>query len=111
MQCLWAVNITLSFSIMGNFFLLIYRPRWFHYLVQAVLYGLGIVAVYVVYAIYPFIFESVKINNGIKAALITGMAGLATALIIAFIRFIRAITHQTRRPKDIVEPTTELPQL
>jgi hypothetical protein len=103
MQCLWAINIAITASILGNFLLLIFRPRWFHYLIQVIIYGLGILAVYVLYAIYPFSFESDTINLCIKAILIAVMAGLLIALVIAGLKSLNALIRDRRSRENIVE--------
>jgi hypothetical protein len=103
MQCLWAINIALSFSIIGNFLLLVFRPRWFQYLIRAIIFGLGILAAYVVYVIYPFNFDGATINNIIKAVLIVGMALLFVALIIACVRCIIALMRERRHLEILVD--------
>jgi hypothetical protein len=101
MQCLWAINIALTFSIIGNFLLLVFRPRWFQSLIRAIIFGLGILAAYVVYAIYPFNFDSTTINNIIKAVLIAGIALLFVFLVFACVRCINALMSE-RHHREII---------
>ena len=111
-QCLWSINIALSASILGNFFLLIYRPRWTQHLVQAVMLGLGILPAYVIYVIYPFKIENAMINTSIRAVLIIAMVGLATGAVINLVLFIREVISQrrARRQSAVLEPPP-LPQI
>lgn len=101
MQCLWAINISLSASIMGHFTLLIYRPRWFHYLIQAMIFGLGLLAAYVIYAIYPFSLESVRIDRLVRGILILGMVSLAVWFTISVVRSILAFLREKRNRRQI----------
>jgi hypothetical protein len=104
MQCLWAINIALSFSIIGNFLLLVFRPHWFQHLIRAIIFGLGIIAAYVVYAIYPFNFDNATINNIIKAVLIVGIAILFMSFTIACVRCIITLMSERRHRKILVDP-------
>ena len=99
-QCLWAINLSLAFSIIGNFVLVLYRPRWFHHLVQASLRGLAILATYVVYYIFPFKFESSAVNTAIRIVLIIIMIGLAAFMISSLVRSIGALVHHVQRPRN-----------
>jgi hypothetical protein len=104
MQCLWAVNIALSFSIMGNFFLLVFRPRWFQYLIRGIIFGSGILAAYVIYAIYPFKIDSAAVNNTLKAIIIIGIAGLSAGVIFSLIKCLTSFKQDKTVLEDKVPP-------
>lgn len=112
-QCLWAINIFLGFSIIGNFVLILYRPRWFHHLVQSALAGLAIMAFSIVYAIYPFNFDNSAINTGIRVVLIIIMVGLGIGLLSEFVRFIFAVGRDLRgrqkKALPVVTPIEDQP--
>jgi hypothetical protein len=110
-QCLWAINIALTAGILGNFILLLYRPRWAHYLIQAIISGLSLIAVYVVWAIYPFRFDSSRADSIVKIVLILIMVGMALGLLNSFVRFVLAIrremNHSVEKILPLATPVTE----
>jgi hypothetical protein len=95
-NCLWAINLALGLGLMGNFALLLYRPRWFHYLLQALLIGVSIIPVYLAYKTFPFVIDSQTIHSVTGYGLIglMGLLGLACLFMVVkgaiiFIRTIR----------------------
>jgi hypothetical protein len=94
-SCLWAINLALGLGMMGNFTLLFYRPRWFCYLLQASLIALGILPVYLVHKIFPFILNSPSAETLVKNGLVVLMVLLGAAslfmLVNSAVRFIRTI--------------------
>ncbi len=95
-SCLWAINLAVVSGIMGNFWFLFYRPRWFYYLLQAIMIAVGIIPVYVVHKIFPFVIESQSIQSLVKTGLIVFMIILGVISLflliksaIAFVRNIR----------------------
>jgi len=102
-ECLWAINLFLLCNIMGNFSLLQYRPRWFHYLIQSIVAGLAVLALYVVYHVYPFNFESDTVNREIRIALLVLMGGSGLFLIFGLVQFILNLSSHMldRKPKKL----------
>ncbi len=96
-NCLWAINLALGLGIMGNFTLLFYRPLWFYYLLQAFLIALGILPVYLVHNIFPFVIDSESIQSLVKTGLIVFIILLAAvALFMLFksaVNFVRAVRN------------------
>jgi len=90
-SCLWAINLSLSFGIIGNFILLVYRPLWFHHMVQAILCALAILAVYIVYSIFPFSFDAGVFQNAVRIILILIMAGTGIGFIAEVIQLGKAL--------------------
>jgi hypothetical protein len=109
-QCLWAINLYLLISILGNFVLLLYRPRWFHHLIQAAMTGLAVLPVYVVYKIYPFSFDQAAINTGVKAGMIVIMAGLGIGSIYQLAMFIKAAALNLQSKPPRLNPVMPPPQ-
>jgi hypothetical protein len=97
-SCLWAINLSLSFGIVGNFTLLLYRPRWFHHLVQAILSLLAIIAVYVVYSIFPFNLGGELLPRALRIILILIMAGAAIGLLVEVVKFTLAWMQREKPP-------------
>jgi hypothetical protein len=85
-SCLWAINLALGLGMMGNFALLFYRPRWFFYLLQAFLIAVGILPVYLVYKIFPFVIDSPDIQTVVKTGLIAFMILLGVVVIFMLIK-------------------------
>jgi hypothetical protein len=83
-SCLWAVNLALGMGIIGNFTLLLYRPRWFHNVVQLVLSVLAIFGVYIIYKTFPFDIGTGTWQIAAKVILILIMAGIAVGFILDF---------------------------
>jgi len=90
-SCLWAVNLCLGLSIMGNFVLLLYRPKWFHYLVQIIVFVSAIIAIAAFYKVFPIILVFSSVTTAVKISLGV-LAAIALALPVnATIRYIKAL--------------------
>jgi hypothetical protein len=89
-SCLWAINLALGLAIMGNFVLLLYRPLWFHHLVQAIICAAAFFAVYLVFKRFPFNISSSILTMVVRVFLTTLLIGLTMGLIIELIRFVRS---------------------
>ncbi len=90
-SCLWAINLALSIGIIGNFILLLYRPRWFPHLVQAVFNILAAFAVFVVFKTFPFTITAQNLEQGVKIALIVIIAALLIGTIIELVKSLNAV--------------------
>jgi magnesium-transporting ATPase (P-type) len=86
-SCLWAVNTALTIAILGYFTLLLFRPRWYHYLVQAVISLVAILPIYVMHLKFPFFFSTGSMTDHAKLALWVLMAIFAVGFVGEFIRF------------------------
>jgi hypothetical protein len=107
--CLWAINLALGMGIIGNFILLLYRPRWFPHLVQAILNALSIFAVYIIYKIFPFSFSNSNFQTAARIALIVIMAAIAIGLVNEVIKFGKTWMHREPPPIPPVSPVPPLP--
>jgi hypothetical protein len=96
-SCLWAINLAIVLGIMGNFWFLFYRPRWFYYLLQAIMIAVGIIPVYVVHKIFPFVIDTESIQTVVKTGLMVFMVILGVIalwmLIKSAINFVRSIRN------------------
>jgi hypothetical protein len=108
-RCLWAVNLSLGVGIIGNFIFLLYRPRWFYHLIQAILSALVILAVYTFYRVFPFTFSSDVFGTVTRIILLIIMAGTAIGFIAELVKF--AITWMHRQPPSVPQtsPVSPLP--
>lgn len=85
-SCLWSINLAIGLGIMGNFLLLFYHPGWFYYYLQSLLIVIGLIPVYQVYNIFPFILNSSLAHSLIKNVLIGLMVIIAAVFIILFVK-------------------------
>jgi len=96
-NCLWAINLALGLGLMGNFWFLFYRPRWFYYFLQAFLIAVGILPVYLVHKIFPFVIDSESLQSLVKTGLIVFMVILSAVVVFMFIKsaviFVRTIRN------------------
>jgi len=96
-SCLWAINLALVLGMMGNFWFLFYRPRWFYFFLQAVMIAVGIIPVYFVRQIFPFIINSQSAQTLIKTGLFALMIILGAISLFLFIKasiaFVRTIRN------------------
>jgi hypothetical protein len=107
-SCLWAINLALSCGIIGNFVLLLYRPRWFHHLIQAVPGFLAVMAIIIVLRIFPFNFQAGLQENGAKIILIALAAGFGVNAVYELARFVIAFLRREKTPPP--PPTPIQPQ-
>jgi hypothetical protein len=56
-QVLWAINLAIIVTIVGNILLIAYSVPWFRHLVKAVMNVFGFIAAYVFYTVFPLIFS------------------------------------------------------
>jgi hypothetical protein len=81
-QVLWAINLTIGITILGNILFLIYNPPWFRHLMKAVMNFFAFIATYIFYIIFPLSFSQFYIVFAFKFALIVAM--IILILSIAF---------------------------
>ncbi len=86
-SCLWAVNTALSVAILGFFSLLLYRPRWYQHLVQAVICLVAILPFYIIYVKFPLFFSTASAADQARIVLYAIMAIFAVGFLAEFARF------------------------
>ncbi len=117
LACLWTINLFLCFAIIGNFILLLYRPRWFHHLVMLVINALAILAVYGIYRIFPFDIHTTGAQTLAKIIIWVILALVSIALVFRLFPFIKALGERERtqppgpptQPSTPFQPSGELP--
>jgi hypothetical protein len=85
-SCLWAINLALTIGILGNFILLILRPRWLYHATQLAMNLTIILAFYIIYQQFPFTFVSETYQTAVKVILIIIMAGTGIGAIVELVR-------------------------
>ncbi|MBN1191149.1 MAG: hypothetical protein JXA46_15435 [Dehalococcoidales bacterium] len=108
-SCLWAINLFLSSCIMGNFVLLLYRPRWFHHLVMLVISALALLAVYVIYHIFPFELPDESSRTAARIILWVMIAIPAAGMLWRLYLMVRALGEiERRRPPLLLLPWPDM---
>ena len=82
---LWAINLSLAPSIVGNALFLAFDPRWFRRAVQIVLNLFGLLSAYVLYRVFPFDFGPGPWELGIRLSLGVVIVGIAIGTIAELI--------------------------
>jgi hypothetical protein len=107
-SCLWAVNLAITFAILGNLALTLYHPRWFHHLMKGLLLGIAILPVYVILRLFPFEFGTLTPANVTRIVLITIMSGLALGFIVRLAFFIKYfllnLKSEKKKSRSDLEP-------
>jgi hypothetical protein len=85
---LWILNISIVANIVANIIFLIYFSGWLKSLIQILLNILGILVIYYLYVIFPFVFSNIWITWGLGIALILALFGMVIAIFIEAARFI-----------------------
>ena len=86
--CLWVINLSMAASVVGNALLLAYNARWFRHIIQIILNIFAFVAVYIVYAIFPFAFPEALWAMLARFVLIIMMIGIGIGLIVEFVKLV-----------------------
>ena len=85
-DCLWAINLSLLATIVGNILFLGYDAQWFKSLVQIVLNCFGLLSAYTLYRVFPFDFEMMLVEQAVRIALLVAMFGIVVGSVVEFFR-------------------------
>jgi hypothetical protein len=83
-NCLWAINLFLFLSILGYFSLLIYTQKLYKKMVFLCISILGIIAITVIYIVFPFRISSGAMIMVVKVLLI----GIGIGVIVNLFRLL-----------------------
>ncbi|MCL5072880.1 MAG: hypothetical protein M1308_18585 [Actinobacteria bacterium] len=95
-KCLWAINISLGASIIANLIFIFYDPEWFKHLLEVFTSIAALVALYVIYAIFPFTFRDEIWENILSIFLIFAMVISGINIIYQIIR--TTMPHKFKYP-------------
>lgn len=87
--CLWVINLSLAASIVGNALFLAYDAPWFRHLIQLILDVFAFVAVYILYAIFPFAFPEAIWGLVARIVLIAIMVGVGIGFVVELVNLVR----------------------
>ena len=92
-EVLWIINLSLLATIIGNALLILYRAEWFRHLMKIIINIFNIIAVYLVYLVFPFNFNNSFLNWAINILLILIMIRIVIAIIVEFYHLITGKTN------------------
>jgi membrane-associated HD superfamily phosphohydrolase len=98
----WAVNLSLTASIMANALFLAYDRAWFHRLVEVITTTLALLAAYWIYVVFPFDFgpQWTPLAYLVMMAVLFGLAIAAVVLsVLAIVELARAGLREAFQPK------------
>ena len=76
---LWIINIAIMITILGNVLLLVYNQEWFRHVMKIILNIVAITALYNIFTVFPFNFNSFLVDWSMTIALIFIMVGITIA--------------------------------
>jgi len=85
-KCLWAINLFVFFTLLGYFSFLLYNQDWYKRLINCLICVLGIIALYVLFRIFPFRVESAFLVTFLKAMLIILAVISFIVLLLQFVK-------------------------
>ncbi|MFH0971851.1 MAG: hypothetical protein V1835_04770 [Candidatus Micrarchaeota archaeon] len=78
---LWAFNLSFWAQIIANLFYFLYDAKWFRNIGKLITDLLGLIAVYVLYVIFPFDFGATGIEGPMRLALFFAIVIIALAIV------------------------------
>ena len=95
-QVLWAINLAIVVTIIGNIFLIIYSVPWFRHLVKAVMNIFGFIAAYIFYTVFPLIFSQSYLVVLAKIILILILVVSFLSIIFEIVKMIIGIVSNSK---------------
>ena len=87
-DCLWAINMSIVATVIGNILFLAYDLRWFRHSIRMAYNLFAVNAIYTLYRVFPFNFGQAFWNEAAKIVLILGTVGTVIGLIVEFVKLI-----------------------
>lgn len=87
---LWALNLSIAFQIAGNALLLFFHPRPVHYLIQAALDVVSLLALVVLVTVFPFAFADPG-NLVTRILLFVAIFGTVVGAVVHVLKTVGAI--------------------
>jgi hypothetical protein len=92
-KCLWAINLVVFTALLGYFSFLLYNPDWYKRFINCFICVLAIIALYVLFRVFPFNIESAFLVTILQAGLIIFAA---ISLIVLLLQVIKRNTNSSR---------------
>lgn len=87
-ECIWAINLSLSVSIFIHFIHLFYDPKWFRSLMQAMANVFSIVSTFVFWRVFPLALSE-NIARVVNLAIIIIMALIGLSVFVELFNAVR----------------------
>jgi len=91
-----AANLSLSVAIFSNFLFLMYDPRWFRHLMQAIQNAFSLYSTWVFYTIFPLNLPSPIFVTGLRWGLLIAMLLTVIAIIVETIQAISSYSRENK---------------
>lgn len=91
---LWAINLSLSATIVANLVYLVYDASWLKSIIQVALNAIAFGVTAILYARFPFDFATVGLNQLVHFALLLVMVALVIATVVQAIVFLVDLLRQ-----------------
>lgn len=95
---LWAANLSMVVSIIGNLLLAVYRPAHMYSFVQLITSLASILSAFVFYGIFPLDFSQIALgwlNNIFKILTIVGIVGGSISAIVYLVWLVTSKQYKT----------------
>lgn len=90
-KCLWAIDLSIGSTIIVNFVFLFYEKEWFSHLMHLFLDIFALIAVYIIYSVFPFYFPAKVWENTANIVLIVIIVVTGFSIIYEIIKTILAL--------------------
>jgi hypothetical protein len=84
--CLWAINVALGASIIINFVFIFYDTEWFKHFMEVFTSITSLIALYVIYTIFPFTFVDTIWGTVMRIFLIVAMVISGISIVYRIVR-------------------------
>ena len=92
---LWAVNLTIFFTIVGNVSFILYDPPWFKHLTKIIINSTALYAAYIIYVVFPFTLNQEYQVIILKIVIILAMMAAFLSVIFEIIKLLYAFAKST----------------
>jgi len=93
---LWAVNLTIFFTIVGNVSFILYDPPWFKHLTKIIINSTALYTAYIIYMVFPFTLNQEYQVIILKIVIILAMIAAFLSIIFEIIKLLYAFAKSTQ---------------
>jgi hypothetical protein len=90
-QVLWVINLSIVVSIIRNIVFIKYNPLWFRHIMNSLIYFFGLIAVYILYKVFPLIYSQNYMVLYYRILFILIIVGLVISIFFEILKFRRII--------------------
>ncbi|MHB1005531.1 MAG: hypothetical protein ACYC3S_07770 [Chloroflexota bacterium] len=85
-QVLWAFDLSIGATIIGNALMLSFDPHWYRRATSIVVNGFGLLVMYTLWRVFPFEFGTAFWNDLAHLAIAIGCLGVVIAIVVESIQ-------------------------